>query len=311
MADRGPWPATSAGSTWGQELTVQPDRRSVVAGLVALTALASTTPGAAMPRMPVLYLPHGGGPWPFVDVGFGGRQAWEPLARYLRALPASLPAAPRALLVVTAHWEAKVPTVSSHPSPDLLYDYYGFPPAAYQLTWRAPGEPALAARVRALLEQAGIPNAEDRQRGLDHGTFVPLAVSWPQGCPPVVQLSLMTGLDPARHLALGAALAPLREEGVLILGSGLSYHNLRTFGRPDARAASEAFDAWLHQAVQRPDREAALCAWSEAPFARACHPREEHLLPLHVVAGAAGSDAASLPFSEDLLGARVSAVAFG
>lgn len=262
-------------------------------------------------RQPVAFIPHGGGPWPFVDLGLDRREVTA-LADYLRGLR-GLPTAPKALLVVSAHWEESVVSVMSGQAPPMLFDYYGFPPASYQLRWPAPGSPALAARVRALLGAAGVPTAEDPQRGFDHGTFVPLMLSYPEAELPVVQLSLKRGLDPAEHLAIGRALQPLRDEGVFIVGSGMSYHNLRAMGDPKAGPISEVFDAWLREAVtDAPERrDAQLIAWSRAPAARAAHPREEHLLPLMVIAGAAGSDRGSVAFNGTMMGWRLSAVHFG
>jgi aromatic ring-opening dioxygenase catalytic subunit (LigB family) len=266
----------------------------------------------AATRMPVVYIPHGGGPWPFVDMGFGDRAELDGLASYLRSLDAVPPARPRAVLAVSAHWEEAVPTVMTGERPPLLYDYYGFPPAAYQLTWPAPGDPRLAARVRELLAAAGFATGEDRDRGFDHGTFVPLKLTYPAADMPTVQLSLKRGLDPAEHVALGRALAPLRDEGVFIVGSGMSYHNLRAFG-PAGRGPSAAFDAWLAEAaVQAGDeRDRRLASWARAPAARQAHPREEHLLPLMVVAGAAGADRGRVAYSGTLVGLRISGFHFG
>ncbi|MCB9684014.1 MAG: dioxygenase [Alphaproteobacteria bacterium] len=291
-----------------------PTRRALLAGTTAAAACAvaggSVTPGTA--RQPAIYLPHGGGPWPFVDVGFGDRAQWDGLRAWLEALPASLPEPPKAILVISAHWEEPVPTLMTSASPPMLYDYYGFPPASYTITWPAPGAPLLANRVSELLAAAGLPSATDTERGFDHGTFVPLKVAWPGADVPTLQLSLVRGLDPSVHLAIGRALAPLRDEGVVILGSGMSFHNMRGFG-PAGRGASEAFDAWMAEACAQPteERDRRLSRWTEAPAARACHPREEHLLPLMVVAGSAGGDPASVPFRDQLLGVLVSAVRFG
>ena len=262
--------------------------------------------------MPVVYLPHGGGPWPFVELGMFDRREVQSLADYLRLVATRTPHKPRALLVISAHWEAPVPTVMTSAQPPLLYDYYGFPPASYAITWPAPGDPQLAARVQSLLQAANIPSATDDQRGFDHGTFIPLKLTYPDAEIPTVQLSLKAGLDPAEHLRIGRALAPLRDEGVLIVGSGMSYHNMRGFGGA-GRKNSETFDAWLRlAAVAAPDERArALTNWASAPAARLAHPREEHLLPLMVVAGAAGSDAGRLAYN-DLFGAtRVSAFHYG
>jgi aromatic ring-opening dioxygenase catalytic subunit (LigB family) len=271
-------------------------------------------------RMPVVFLPHGAGPWPFVDLGFVDRAECDALAAYLRGLRGAIGKRPSALLVVSAHWEAPVPTVSSASAPPMLYDYYGFPPAAYTIEWPAPGDPALAGRVLALLGDAGIKAASDHERGFDHGTFVPLKVAFPDAEVPTVQLSLALGeggvLDPAQHVAIGAALAPLRDEGVLIVGSGLSFHNMRAFRgapREETSEASSVFDAWLQETIaDDPDsRRARLERWSDAPSARDCHPREEHLLPLMVVAGAAGTDRGRVAWHGTFLGAHVSAFHFG
>lgn len=262
-------------------------------------------------RMPVAYIPHGGGPWPFVDIGMD-RGEHEALADYLRGL-ASLPAVkPTALLVVSAHWEARVPTVMTSEKPPMLYDYSGFPAESYQLKWPAPGSPALAKRTQQLLGDAGIATATDDRRGFDHGTFVPLMLTYPEADIPTVQLSLVTGLDPATHLAIGRALAPLRDEGVLIVGSGMSYHNMRGFRDPRARQDAEAFDAWLRETMDAaPDRrDEALVRWAEAPSARASHPREEHLIPLMVAAGAAAGDRATLGFGGRVFGMAVGAYHF-
>src|SRR6185312_5881009 len=163
-----------------------------------------------------------------------------------------------------------------------------FPPESYEITWPAPGEPALAQRVRSLLAAAGFESAENAERGFDHGTFVPLKLAYPNADVPTVQLSLKKGLDPKEHLAMGRALQPLRDEGVFIVGSGMTFHNLRAFGDPRSRPVSEAFDAWLREAATLParERDERLAHWASAPAARLAHPREEHLLPLMVIAGA-------------------------
>lgn len=262
--------------------------------------------------MPVVFVPHGGGPWPWVDLGFL-KADLDALAAYLRDVKAAPKTAPKALLVISAHWEEAVPTVMTSARPPMLYDYYGFPPESYTITWPAPGEPALAARVQELLGNAGIKSATNAERGFDHGTFVPLKLTYPDADIPTVQLSLKASLDPAEHLAIGRALAPLRDEGVFIIGSGQSYHNMRGFRdrRPDP--ASETFDAWLREAVTAApeERDRKLTQWADAPAARACHPREEHLLPLMVIAGAAGADRGTVPFNGSLFGLRISAVHYG
>lgn len=305
-------------------------RVAIAAGLAGAAATAALTGGegsahteptkepkvkrasSAGERQPVVFLPHGGGPWPFVDIGVGSKAEQAELAHYLRSI-ASLPKTqPLALLVISAHWEEAVPTVMSGPNPPLLYDYYGFPPASYEITWPAPGEPALAARVRELLSVAGIDSAENTQRGFDHGTFVPLKLAYPRADVPTVQLSLKQGLDPSEHLALGRALAPLRDEGVFIVGSGMTFHNLRAFG-PQSSVFAEQFDGWLRDTVghEASERDRLLVDWARAPSARRAHPREEHLLPLMVIAGAAGADRGQLAYNGKILDLRLSAYHFG
>jgi aromatic ring-opening dioxygenase catalytic subunit (LigB family) len=264
-------------------------------------------------RMPVVFLPHGGGPWPFVDVGIGTAEEQGALLSYLRGLSRVPPERPRAILIVSAHWEEPVPTVMTSPRPPMLYDYYGFPPTSYAIEWPAPNDLAVAARVRELLGAAGFDTAEDRERGFDHGTFVPLKVAYPEADVPCVQLSLVRGLDPEEHLALGRALAPLRDEGIFIVGSGMTFHDLRAFFAPGAEPASEAFDRWLKATVTSPQRErdARLAQWTTAPSARRAHPREEHLMPLHVVAGAAGDDVGRVAWQGTIAKLKLSAYHFG
>jgi len=275
-----------------------------------LSPMPTPTPN----RLPVVYLPHGGGPWPFVDLGrFVGPGEADALRGYLERLPDDLASAPRALLVISAHWEEPVPTVMTALRPPMLYDYYGFPEESYRIKWDAPGDRQLATRVRELLSLGGIESAENAERGFDHGTFVPLKVAFPRAELPTVQLSLKRGLDPTEHLALGRALGPLRDEGVLIVGSGMSFHNLRAFGHPTAKAVAETFDAWLCEAGQAEPsvRDERLIAWAKAPQARQAHPREEHLLPLMVIAGAAGADPGRVAFSGTFGGMRISALHYG
>lgn len=263
--------------------------------------------------MPTLYIPHGGGPCFFMEWTMGPRDTWDRTADWLRGIPGSLGQTPRALLVVSAHWEADVPTVTTQPAPPLLYDYSGFPKHTYELTWPAPGSPDLAHRVRELLSRAGIESRAEERRGFDHGVFVPLKVAYPDAPIPTVQLSLRRGLDPKEHLAVGRALMPLRDEGVLIVGSGMSYHNMRGFMNPRSLADSKHFDVWLTNTVSEDAqaRNTALARWESAPAARESHPREEHLLPLMVAAGAAGDDRGEVVFRDEVMGVVVSAVRFG
>lgn len=263
--------------------------------------------------MPVLYIPHGGGPWPFVDLPIFERSEVTALAEFLTSLPQRLGGQPKGLLVISAHWEEPVPTVMSAQWPPMLYDYFGFPPEAYEITWPAPGDPRLAERVRELLGDSGFQTATDSERGFDHGTFIPFKVMYPQADVPTIQLSMLRNLDPAAHIAMGRALAPLRDEDILIVGSGMSYHNLRSLMSRQGRAVSEAFDAWLRDAATadpevRPQK---LQEWTTAPHARQAHPREDHLLPLMVVAGAAGHDRGQHGFSGLFGDARISAFQYG
>jgi len=266
-------------------------------------------------RMPSLFIPHGGGPCFFMD-GFGPPGAWDAMAAYLRGIAGTLPERPTALLIVSGHWEAARPTLTSNPKPELIYDYHGFPPHTYALRYPAPGEPALAARSRRLLGEAGLDGDLDAGRGWDHGVFIPMKLSFPAADIPIVQLSLLHSRDARAHLALGAALEPLRDEGVLVIGSGMSYHNMLGFfsgSATDARASAD-FDAWLTEAVCAPDpqrRSMALADWAAAPSARACHPEEEHLLPLMVAAGAGGDDSGCVDFHDRSLGVTLSAFRFG
>jgi len=230
-------------------------------------------------RLPALYIPHGGGPCFFMDTPAGMPvDMWDKMASYLRGIADSLPTRPRALLVISAHWETPVATVNAAAQSPLLFDYYGFPEHTYRLTYPVAGSPEVAARVRTLLSEAGIGSAEEQQRGLDHGVFVPFKLIYPEADIPLVQLSLQQGLDPAAHLALGRALAPLRDEGVLIVGSGMSYHNLREFfrdGEPGNGLARQ-FDDWLVETATHADpelRASRLVDWTAAPGALACHPR--------------------------------------
>jgi len=265
-------------------------------------------------RLPSLYITHGGGPCFWMEFGPPfGPHAFEKLRQYLAGLIDSLPERPKAILVASAHWEEARPTVSTAAKPGMLYDYYGFPPHTYKLSYPAPGSPVLAERVRGLLQAAHIETGTDDARGFDHGVFVPQLIIDPEAEIPVVMLSLQEDLDPAAHIAIGKALAPLRDDGVLIIGSGSSYHNLRDFFSGDGRA-SIAFDTWLNETATTADvaqRNARLIAWEQAPSARACHPREEHLIPLMVAAGAAESDIGRQSFKDRIGGQAVSCFRFG
>jgi len=263
-------------------------------------------------KLPTYFLSHGGGPWPFMMDQVG--HLYGKLDASLRDIPRQIGVTPKAVLVITAHWEGREFMLSSSARPPMIYDYGGFPPHTYEVQYPAPGSPELAAQVQQLLQAGGHVAQLDAQRGFDHGTFSAMYPVYPKADVPIVQLSLKYGLDPQTHLEVGRLLAPLREQGVLIIGSGLSFHNLRAFNAAGA-SASHAFDGWLQQTMALPpqERSAQLMQWEQAPAARMAHPREEHLLPLMVVLGAAENEAAQMPYHEDAFmgGLAVSSFRFG
>jgi aromatic ring-opening dioxygenase catalytic subunit (LigB family) len=274
-----------------------------------------------MSRLPTLFIPHGGGPCFFMD--WDPPDTWARMADYLRYVPDEAGASrPKALLVISGHWEEPVVTIQNNPAPSLLYDYSGFPPSTYEIKFPAPGAPEVSARVAQLLDTAGIAWKYNYTRGFDHGVFIPLKVAFPDANVPIVQVSLLASMDAAEHIRIGQALAPLRDEGVLIIGSGMTYHNMRTLMASMRRGAngrgadegSRLFDDWLEEVLtQAPpeSRASALAAWDKAPSARDAHPREEHLLPLHVVVGAAGDDPGKRTLKDVVMGAVESAFRFG
>lgn len=240
------------------------------------------------PGLPTYFVSHGGGPWPYMTGEF--RHNFDKLEQSLVEMRAELGDAPKAILVISGHWEGEGFAISSGAKPGMVYDYSGFPEHLYHITYGAPGSPELDKRVQALLRGGGIETQLDPTRGFDHGTFSIMKPLYPAEDLPVVQLSIDAGYDPALHLAVGRALAPLRDEGVLIIGSGLSYHNLREMRGTSGYEPSRRFDDWLQQTLVHasPDARAGqLLAWEQAPFARAAHPREDHLIPLMVAVGAA------------------------
>jgi aromatic ring-opening dioxygenase catalytic subunit (LigB family) len=250
-------------------------------------------------RLPTYYLSHGGGPWPWMKDQAG--RTFDKLEAGLMDVRAELGDLPRAVLVISGHWETPKFEVSSAEHPGMEFDYYGFPEHLYRISYAAPGAPDLAGRVRDLLVAGGHACERDPQRGFDHGTFSLMKPLYPDADMPIVQLSLRANLDPAEHLAVGALLAPLRDEGVLIIGSGSSYHNLRLRG-PQATPPGRAFDDWLEQTLVESgpaDREARLKHWEKAPAARLVHPREDHLLPLMVAVGAAAQELGARVYHED------------
>jgi 4,5-DOPA dioxygenase extradiol len=252
----------------------------------------------------IVYFSHGGGPLPIL--GDPGHKA---MVDFMLALPSRL-RRPDAILVISAHWEERVATLLGAPNPPMFYDYYGFPAEAYEITYPAPGSPALANRIAGLLGEHRVPARIDSERGFDHGLFIPLKLMYPQADIPSLQLSLLRGLDPAAHIALGKALRELMGENLLVVGSGFSFHNMRAFSwqatdAPDP--ANDAFQDWLIEVctgpIPQPERERRLIEWEKAPSARYCHPREEHLLPLHVCLGMADKPA-EVVFDDRILGKR-------
>jgi len=252
----------------------------------------------------IVYFSHGGGPMPIL--GDPGHKA---MLDFMIALPAQLHR-PDAILVISAHWEESAATLLGAQNPVMFYDYYGFPEEAYKITYPAPGSPALADRIARILEKNKIPTRIDPKRGFDHGLFIPLKMMYPQADIPALQLSLLQGLSPAAHIALGKALRELMTENILVIGSGFSFHNMRAFswqGTGDADPANDAFQNWLIETCaglpSEAEREKRLLEWEKAPSARYAHPREEHLLPVHVCAAMAGKPG-KLVFDDRILGKR-------
>jgi 4,5-DOPA dioxygenase extradiol len=252
----------------------------------------------------LVYYSHGGGPLPIL--GDPGHQA---MVDFMTKLPLQL-SKPALILVISAHWEESEATLLGAQNPPLFYDYYGFPQEAYEITYPAPGSPETASRIVGLLNNSKMPARIDSRRGFDHGLFIPLKIMYPQADIPALQLSLLRGLNPGAHLALGMALRDLLDENILVIGSGFSFHNTRAFfgqemGAPDP--ANDAFQDWLIETCTAPlpqsEREQRLVEWERAPSARYCHPREEHLLPLHVCQGMANRPA-KLVFDDQILGKR-------
>lgn len=263
-------------------------------------------------RTPTFFIPHGGGPCFFMD--WQPANLWDRMGDWLKNMNRAVPVKPTAILVVSAHWEEPVFTVTGAANPSLIYDYYGFPEHTYRLRYDAPGAPELAQDIVRLLTDAGIAAKVDPARGLDHGVFIPFKLIYPNADIPIVEMSLKAGLDAADHIAAGRALASLRDKNVLIVGSGMSYHNMDAYRLGLPPVASGIFDAWLSAATTDPDparRDEKLAHWSAAPAARDAHPREEHLIPLMVVAGAAGSDVGRRSYSDNMMGSTLSGYQFG
>jgi aromatic ring-opening dioxygenase catalytic subunit (LigB family) len=264
-----------------------------------------------MTRMPTYFISHGGGPWPWMP---DWRAMFVNLEASFVQMIRDLPARPKAILMISGHWEDDAFAVMSSPNPPMVHDYQGFPPHTFQITYPAPGAPDIARRAADLVAAAGLPVRLDPDQGYDHGTFVPAFVMYPDASVPLFQVSLRKRYSPAEHLALGRALGPLRDDGVLIVGSGLSYHNLRLFG-PGAKEPSEAFDAWLADTMAQPPaaRTDRLLQWEKAPYARVCHREEDHFVPLFAALGAAEGETATMVYHDTGLfgGVTASSYRFG
>ena len=255
----------------------------------------------------VLFIPHGGGPMPLFD-----HEGHQELISFLKSITGEL-CDPSAILLISAHWEESKATITGGELPELIYDYYGFPKDAYEVEYPVPGHTVLAKRVHDLLQHHGIESDIDYQRGFDHGMYVPLKLMYPDATIPCIQLSLVNSLNPKQHIEIGKALSELREDNVLIIGSGFSFHNLNAFRSTEEFGddKNEAFEQWLidtciDKSLSSAEREQRLINWSGAPYARYCHPREEHLIPLHVCYGLAGTDA-KLVFEGNVIGKKTSA----
>lgn len=256
------------------------------------------------PQAQIVYFSHGGGPLPIL-----GDPSHKAMLDFMRQLPSQLKR-PDAILVISAHWEESAATLLGASEPPMFYDYYGFPDAAYQITYPAPGSPALADRIAERLKDHHIPARIDPKRGFDHGLFIPLKMMYPQADIPALQLSLLRGLNPTAHIELGKALREFMTENILVIGSGFSFHNMNAFsweGSESPDPANDAFQDWLIDVNTSPipqsEREQRMIEWEKAPNARYCHPREEHLLPLHVCLGMADQPA-KVVFDDRILGKR-------
>jgi aromatic ring-opening dioxygenase catalytic subunit (LigB family) len=263
-----------------------------------------------MKFMPAIFLNHGGGPLPLL-----GDTNHNALVKYISKC-ASQFAKPQGILIASAHWEESSVTFVGADNPGLLYDYFGFPPESYKIQYPAKNSQSLIAAARQLLNKAGIPSVVDKKRAYDHGVFVPLKLMFPEADVPVVQISLPSSRNPVFAYNMGKALRSLREQAILLIGSGLSFHNLGAFldNDPIKSTASTAFDKAL-QAIMTSssaeDREKGLKYWESLPHARYCHPNEDHLIPLIFIAGAAmDTEVCRIPYEDVLMGAKISGFMF-
>lgn len=252
----------------------------------------------------VIYFSHGGGPLPIL-----GDPSHNEMISFMKKLPEEL-IKPDAILVISAHWEEEVPTIIGNNKPSLFYDYYGFPKEAYDVKYSLPGNVEFAKQIKEVLESHKIQVEIDGKRGLDHGVFIPLLMMYPEADIPVTQISLIKGLAPEKHLSIGKFLSKLLKENMLVIGSGFSFHNMKAFdwtGKNITDEKNNEFQDWLIEVCteeySQKNREDKLQNWEKAPNARYCHPREEHLIPLHVCCGIAGGKGKVI-FDNYILGKR-------
>jgi aromatic ring-opening dioxygenase catalytic subunit (LigB family) len=262
--------------------------------------------------MPTWFIPHGAGPCFFMD--WNPSDAWDKTGKFLKDLPSTLPTKPKAILMISAHWMQSTISLTGAQNPELIYDYHGFPSHTYDLQYPAKGDPALAQEIIETLLSSQIKAKIDASRGFDHGMFIPMLLMFPKADIPVIQLSLHNNLDPKTHFNLGVALEKFRDQGVLMIGSGMSFHNMRGYGQPAFGPISDEFDEWLGRVVESDPvkRNQDLIDWAHGPSARLCHPpgQEEHLLPLMVVAGAASKEKGYKVFTDRVLETSISAFVF-
>jgi 4,5-DOPA dioxygenase extradiol len=258
-------------------------------------------------HLTVLYLSHGAGPMPLL-----GDDGHKEMVENLKMIAGKI-LKPSAIILISAHWEEAMPTITQAANPQLFYDYYGFPKEAYEIQYPAPGEPNLANKVFSALSDKGIKCTLDDKRGFDHGLFVPLKIMYPEADVPCIQLSLVNSLDSSEHIKIGKALSGLEYDNLLVIGSGFSFHNMKAFFAPktaEMEIMNEEFMQWLNDTCSNPnleenERTRRLVNWEKAPSARYCHPREEHLLPLHVCYGVTNC-ACSEFFDLEIIGKKAS-----
>lgn len=252
----------------------------------------------------IVYLSHGGGPMPLLN-----EKSHRKMIDFMKQLAQKIKK-PDAIIVFSAHWEEKIPTVIGSSNPGLYYDYYGFPEKTYNLSYQIPGNLNLVEELVNIFKLHDVAINIDSTRGFDHGVFIPLMLMYPKGNIPTIQISLIKGLDPKKHLELGNVIKDLKKKNVLVIGSGFSFHNMNAFSWSDDDQIDEKNDTFQEYLIQYcteekylNKRDETLIAWDKIPFARYCHPREEHLLPLHVCLGMTDKPG-KLIFDDYILGKR-------